>query len=152
MGMVLGTLFWLAILGIVFVAGPWMLTLRLTPEEKRERVNRWLTLWVIKGVAMPMVLWALMNVGLTWALQPFMPQIQAARLRGGSWIPEYAEVLDNGAFVVSSYWCAITLGWVLLSALRNVEAVQRKEFRGLAITCSLLLGVPAVIIGVTGGL
>lgn len=152
MGMVLGMLLWLGLLGTVFVTVPWTLTVRLTPEEKRERVKRWLTSWSLKGLLMPMALWAIMNVGLTWALQPFMPEVQAARLRGGNWFPEYVDVVGNGAFVVSSYWSAVTLGWVLISALRNVDDAQRKEFRGLAITCSLVLGIPAVIIGVTGGL
>src|SRR5579862_844310 len=152
MSLVFGTFLWLLVLGGVFVAVPWMLTLKLTPEEKRERVKHWLTIWTVKGLGMPMVLWALMNIGLSWSLQPFMPEVQAARHRGGSWMPEYVSVLGDGAFVVSSYWCAITLGWALVSALRNVDEAARKEFRGLALTCSLVLGIPAVIIGVSGGL
>jgi hypothetical protein len=34
----------------------------------------------------------LINIGLAWNLQPFMPEVQAARNRGGNWAPEYLRV------------------------------------------------------------
>lgn len=150
MSRVVSTLFWVLV-GSAFVATPWVLTLRLTPEPKQERIKRWLLTWSLKGLLTPIVLWALLNLGLSWMLQPFMPSVQAAQNRGGSWVPQYLEVLGTGVFVASSYWCAVTLGWVLWSGLRTVEEAARKNVRALAITCSLVLGIPAILIGVTGG-
>src|SRR5579864_9192377 len=98
MSVVLGALVWLLLVGTMFVAVPWALTVRLTPEQKRDRVKRWLLRWSLKGLGLPLGLWALMNVGLSWSLQPFMPEVQAARMRGGNWFPEYVEVIGIGAF------------------------------------------------------
>jgi len=44
-----------------------------------------------------------MNVGLSWKLQPFMPQVQAAQNSGMGWIPS-TSCLATGLFVISSYW------------------------------------------------
>jgi hypothetical protein len=152
MGLVLATCVWLLFVGTVFVAGPWILTLRLTPEEKRPRVNRWLISWCSKGVGVPLLVWALMNIGLSWSLQPFMPQVQAARNSGTGWFQEFLGVFDAGALIVGSYWGAVTMAWVLVSALLVVEPKQRRAFQSLAITCVIALCIPAVIIAVTGGL
>ena len=40
----------------------------LTAEDRR-----WLVGWSLKGVLLPFVVWAVMNWGLSWDLQPFIP-------------------------------------------------------------------------------
>jgi hypothetical protein len=151
MSQAIATFFFLTFLSSVFVATPWVLTFPLTPEAKRPRMSRWLLSWTIKGLAVPLVLWATINVGLGWSLQPFMPEIQAARHRGGAWIPVYLAVVAIGLFLVSSYWCAITLGWLLTSAAVGAEKSSRKDFKSLCFTCLLGLSIPAAIVFWLGG-
>jgi hypothetical protein len=152
MGQAIVTFFALLFLGIVFVAIPWVLTFPLTPEAKRGRMSRWLLEWSIKGLAVPVVLWALINVGFSWYLPPFMPQVQAARNSGGSWVPEFLLVAATGLFIISSYWSALTLGWLLTSAARGADEASRKEFKRLFLTCLLGLSIPVALIVVLGGL
>ena len=144
--------FFLLCLGAVFIAGPWLLTLRLTPEAKQKRIVRWLLSWSIKGLAVPLLLWALINIGLAWNLQPFMPEVQAARNRGGNWAPAYLHVLGLGLYFVASYWSTVTLAWVLISAARVVDANARKDFKNLCLTCLLGLCIPSAIIYLIGGI
>jgi hypothetical protein len=139
-------------LSAALVAITWLLTLRLAPEAKQGRFTRWLLGWSIKGLLIPALLWAVLNIGISIYLQPFMPQVQAARNRGGPWEPQYLFVSAEGLVLVSSYWSAMTLGWVLASALRSADAKSREDFRTLGVTCLLGLGIPAGLILFCGGL
>ena len=143
---------WLLSLGIGFAALTWFLTVRLTPENKQDRIRRWLLSWTLRGLALPVLLWAAMNIGLSLSLQPFMPAVQAARNHGGNWVPEYLHVLGDGLIVISSYWCALTLSWLLTSAVRAADPVTRKEFKSLCLTCLLGLSIPAALVAVLGRL
>jgi hypothetical protein len=146
----IGTLFLLC-MGAVFITVPWVLTLRLTPEPKQRRIAHWLLSWSLRGVGIPVLLWSLINIGLAWNLQPFMPEVQAARNRGGNWAPEYLRVLGLGLYFVSSYWSTITLAWVLVSATRAVDNNARKDFQKLCVACLLGLCIPAAIVYLIGG-
>jgi hypothetical protein len=152
MSQAIATFFALLFLGIVFVAIPWVMTFRLTPEAKRGRMFRWLLEWSIKGLVVPVALWAIINVGLSWYLPPFMPEVQAAKNSGGSWVPELLRVAATGLFIISSYWSALTLGWLLTSAARGADEASRKEFKSLCLTCFLGLSIPVGLIVVLGGL
>lgn len=152
MGQAIATFLSLLLLGIVFVAIPWILTLRLTAEAKRERMVRWLLVWVLKGLAAPLALWVILNLGISWDLQPFMPAVQAAKNRGGNWAPEYLRVIGAGLFIISSYWSAITLGWLMVSAGRALDGPARKELRDVYLACLLGLAIPTGLIVLLGGL
>jgi hypothetical protein len=152
MAQAIATFLSLFLLSTVFVAIPWALTLRLTAEEKRARIAHWLVVWLVKGLAVPAALWILINLGLSFELQPFMPAVQAAKNRGGAWTPEYLKVIGAGLFIISSYWSAITLGWVMVSAGRAVEGPARKEIKDVYLACVLGLAIPAGLIVLFGGL
>jgi hypothetical protein len=152
MSQAIATFFALLFLGIVFVAIPWVLSFRLTPEAKRHRMLRWLLAWSIRGLVVPEVIWGIMNVGFSWAVPPFMPEVQEAKNSGGSWVPELLRVAATGLFIISSYWSALTLGWLLISAARGADEGSRKEFKSLCLTCLLALSIPAGAIVVLGGL
>jgi len=92
-----------------------------------------------------------MNVGLSWRLQPFMPQIQAAQNSGLSWFPEWLRVVSAGLFILSTYWSSATLVWVLVNTSRAVDPEPRRDFRSLCLTCCLGLGIPALLIAWLGG-
>jgi len=133
------------------IAAAWLLSLRLTPERKRSKLVRWLTSWSLKGLAVPLVIWGLMNVGLSWNLQPFMPQVQAAQNSGAGWAPEFVRVLANGCFILCSYWMTVTVGWVLASAGGTMDPEPRKDFKALCRICLLGLSIPALVLLLLGG-
>ena len=138
-------------LSALAVCAGWFLSEGLTPERRQPQLRRSLLLWLVKGLLVPLVIWALMNVGLSWHLQPFMPQIQAAKNGGSGWFPVYLRVVANGLFVVSSYWTALTLGWVLVEAGAGTEGEARGQFKALCLTCFIAMIVPALVVVWFGG-
>ena len=143
--------FSLGCLSAVFVAAGCVLTFRFAPERNQRQLIRWLVAWGSRGLLVPAAIWALMNLGISWNLQPFMPEVQAAQVRGGGWFPEFIIALAMGLFVLSSYWSAVTLGWLLVSAFQGAEPEARKDFKALCLTCLLALMIPAVIVFLLGG-
>ncbi len=136
--------------GAAVTAG-WMLSYRLTPERRHPQLRGWLLRWAGKGLLVPLAIWALMNLGLSWKLQPFMPQVQAAQNSGSGWFAEYLRVLAVGLFIISSYWTALTLGWVLVEAGSGSEGKTRSQFKGLCLSCFLAMVVPALLVALLGG-
>src|SRR5437773_2089148 len=141
----------LLFLSIVFVAVGWALAWRLTSEQKRPQLLRWLSGWCIKGLLIPLSLWTVMNLGISWRLQPFMPEIQFAQNNGGEWVPEFFRALAAGLFIVRSYWTAITLGWSLIGASNGLKGEQRANFKALCLTCLAGMCLPAILIVLLGG-
>src|SRR5205823_14113422 len=116
MGQAVGIFISLVFLSGGFLAAGWLLSLRLTAQSNRQQQFRWLAKWFLKGTMLPLVLWVVMNLGISWQLQPFMPSVQAARNSGTGWVPEFLRVIGEGLFVLTSYWAALTLGWGLMKA------------------------------------
>lgn len=144
--------FALSILGFTFIVLAWAMVYRLTPPFRQRQMLRWLLFWSLKGLVLPFALWALINVGLSWDLQPFIPNIQAAQNAGTNWFKPYFRFLGYGAFILSSYWTAITLVWVLWKARVGLEPAQRSDFKGICWTSLVGMALPAVIIILLGGL
>jgi len=141
----------LFLLSTASVTAAWVLTYGLTPERRRPRLLRPLLLWSGKGLLVPLIIWTLMNLGLSWNLQPFMPQIQAARNNGDPWVPEYLRIVAVGLFVISSFWTTVTLAWALLDAGVRAEGEARAYFKALCLTCFIAMAVPALVIVWFGG-
>src|SRR5687767_6824122 len=76
---------------------------RLSRESERRENLRRLVPWLVKGFILPFALWVVMNLGVSWQFQPFMPQVQAAQNSGTSWIPAFLHVITAGLFATSSY-------------------------------------------------
>ncbi len=143
--------FFLVVLSAASVAAGCLLAGSLTPERRRSQRLRGLLPWSAKGLLVPLVLWALMNLGLSWNLQPFMPQVQAAQNSGSGWFPVYLHVLAVGLFVICSYWAAITLAWTVVEAAAATEGETRAQFRALCLTCLVAMAVPALVLLYAGG-
>ena len=143
--------FLLFLLSTVSVIAAWVLSYGLTPERRRAQRLRPLLLWSGKGLLVPLAIWALMNFGLSWNLQPFMPQIQVAVNNGDPWLPEYLHVVAVGLFIISSFWTTMTLAWELLEAARRAEGDTRAHFKALCLTCFIAMIVPALVLVFFGG-
>ncbi len=141
----------LSALGGAFVAAVWALVYRLTPEHRRRQILRWLAAWSLKGVVLPVAFWAIINIGLSFELQPFMPQIQLSRNSGGHWYLPYLRFVGYGIFIITSYWAALTLAWALSRVAAMTEGEGRANFKALSWTCLLGMFIPAAIIQVVGG-
>ncbi len=141
----------LLFLSLVLIGTGWALAWRLAAEQRRSQNLRWLLAWSLKGLLLPLALWTVMNLGISWALQPFMPQVQAAQNRGGNWWPAFLRVAVAGMFIVSSYWTALTLGWGLMTARGGLVGEARSDFKALCWTCFLGMIVPALLVLLLGG-
>ena len=138
-------------LGATLVSAAWMLTIRLAPEPARPEQVRWLRLWLIKGLLVPLIIWAAMNVGLSWSLQPFMPQVQVAQNSGKGWAAAFFQVLLAGLVIMGSTWAAATLGWEVAQAAAGIKGEVRSEFKSLCWTCVLAAALPALGLVYFGG-
>ncbi len=143
--------FLLASLSAGFIALGATMTFRLTPARTQRQILNWLAGWFGKGVVLPLAIWGAMNLGLSWNLPAFMPSVQAIQNSGVSWFPEWLRVTFLGAFIVSSYWAAATLAWVLFTTSYAVDPEARTQFHALCWTCTVGLGIPALLVLLIGG-
>ncbi len=150
MRLALYTLVSLMMISLALVSATCVLTCRLAEEPSRPAFRRWLAAWSFKGLLAPSAIWVIFNLGLTWDLQPLMPSVQAGRI-AGSWVAPFMKTSGVGAFVVSSYWAAATLMWVLAHASRGLKGEQKENFKGLCLTAGLGMGVIALVLFLLGG-
>ncbi len=121
-----------------------MLAYQLVPQAEKNGAVWRLMGWLGKGFALPLAVWALMNVGLSWWLPPFMPRLQFAKNVGKGWEPILVYFLATGFFVISSSWATTTLGWRLGVAWWETKGETRQRYRDLCGTCALFLALPAI--------
>ena len=119
---------------LLFIGGglaamTWLMVRRMTPPTDQAEVQSWLIGWTLKGIAVPFLIWGLMNFGLSWSIQPFMPEVQAALNTPGTFAPAFVVALGSGVFVICSYWAAVTLGWVAFKTARGLSAEAKPHFR-----------------------
>jgi hypothetical protein len=141
----------LSTLSIGIISAVCAMVYRLTPEHRRRSQLRWFVSWFIKGLALPVLLWMIMNIGISWDLQPFMPQIQAAKIAGDPWIFHFLGYVACGLFIVGTYWSALTLGWVLIRGAKGLEGDARSDFKALCMTSLIGMFLPAAGITYLGG-
>jgi len=140
----LATFIWLGFLGAMSVSAGWVALLRLAGGDRRLETFRWLRGWTLKGLLVPLALWAVLNLGLSWDFPAFMPQIQQAQNKGAKWLPVYLRYFGAGVFIVTTYWLAITLGWRLAGISRGLAKPVRQGLANLWWICFLALILPAL--------
>jgi tetratricopeptide (TPR) repeat protein len=114
------------------------------PQELHPFRMDWI--WLGRGLVVPAAIWFLMNVGLSFELQPFMPGIQAAKNSGGDWLFALAVVWTTGLLVIGSVWGAVTMGWVVIGADREIREELRTEYRAVCFTAFAIMILPAAIL------
>ena len=102
--------------------------------------------WLTRGFAVPAIIWFLMNIGISFQLQPFMPAIQFAKNTGGNWFIPFTLVMVRGLILISSVWGAFTLGWALLRVGRNLRDDLKLEFHTVCFTAFAIMFLPAIFL------
>jgi hypothetical protein len=137
------------VLALVSLTG--FMVWRLAPETSRREAVRAELPWALKGLAVPFLIWTLMNFGLSFELQPFMPAVQKAQNSGTGWFFTFLGVAAIGWALIASYWAAITTIWALARAGRAVTKEARSDLRSLALTCLVVTAVPVAWLIWVGG-
>ena len=141
---------------ILFVAAMLALAVyyrkRLFAEEA-DYDTRWLLLWAVKGIALPAVAWAMLNMGnrpVLPALQPLAPPASPGWFGWLIYQIQYVTAQTSPAlFVISSFWAALTLAWFVSAAAWRAE--DREGFAiSCLVWCGLLLPVVALMTWICG--
>lgn len=117
---------------------------RLSPDQEDDDstfVLDWT--WLTRGYVVPVLIWFLMNVGISFHLQPFMPEIQAAKYSGGNWITPLLWVTVKGAILICTFWGAVTLTWLLLRKHSGLAKDAQWDLRVVSFTAIAIMLLPA---------
>ena len=87
--------------------------------------------WATKGLLFPVLLWGVINCGLLPGLPGFILEVVENRSRGGPWAGVLFRSFGPVLFLVSSFWAAVTFGWLL-----SEFTVQADDRRELAVQCA----------------
>ena len=118
---------------------------KLMGNEDRVRGRRWFWKWHIKGVAVPLAIWVFLCAG---AL-PGVPSL-FGRL-GPNPAVTIIKTSAIGLIAISSYWAAMTLAWLVVAVAIRIPEPNRRPWRVLFLTWSvLLLPVAWALIHVAG--
>lgn len=139
----------LVALGLVSLAG--FMIYRLSPAANARATVLAEWPWLVKGFGFPLALWILMNVGLSFRLQPFMPSVQLAQNAGTGWFFAFFGVVSAGLLVIATYWAGVTVGWNVIRASRGIAGETRTDFRALCGTCLIVTALPALWLIWVGG-
>src|SRR5580658_5746228 len=99
---------------------------QLLPPEQNPHLRRWFKNWMFKGLLTPFLLWIIFNSAPWNWLPPLMPGVEFSKIN--CTMPDVMrEGATLGLFVVSTYWAAVTVGWLL--AVLSRQAADPIQFR-----------------------
>ena len=137
---------------ILFVAGMIAIVVHYWTKlvaDDEEHDRRWLAKWTIAGIALPALAWVMMNVGnrpVMPALIPVMPPAKGGA--SGQWVFGLSYIATQTApalCVISSFWAALTLGWMAMVGSRRMGAGT--GFTRASVTwCSLFIICMALLV------
>jgi hypothetical protein len=119
-----------------FTAIVWQYWEQLMGEEIATG-RRWFWLWYLKGVATPIGIWILFGAGGLPGLPSLLGQTQPGIL--GSAL----EASAVGIIVISSYWAAVTVGWLLVTLAGRIPDENLSRWRQQMLVWS----VPLLLVG-----
>jgi tetratricopeptide (TPR) repeat protein len=120
----------------------WDFCQRLPPEQS-PLLRRWFKGWMLKGLLTPFLLWMIFDSAAWNWLPPLMPAVQFAKMNG-DW-PEIMEyVVTLGLFVISTYWAAVTVAWLLVVLSR--QTAHPRQWRNCFLFWSAILGPLAALL------
>jgi hypothetical protein len=98
--------------------------------------------WLVKGIALPIVVWALINCGLFPGVPILLRRVAEAMAAKGNWFEPLTLGIAAGLLVIGTYWSGLTMAWLMTNYYQAAE--DKKEFRGVAL---FWLGVIAPFAG-----
>lgn len=124
--------YWRRLLGVEELVG----------EEWRDFLR-----WLGMGLATPVLLWIVFNVG--WFGGPVWPYVRPVSMGLGKWWDSFRLMAGGGLFFVSSYWAGVSLLQLLWRAKDLTEAPEKFRRRGR--TAAFILVPIAIAMIVFGG-
>ena len=106
-------------------------------EAERPAVRRQFLAWAAKGLSVPLVVWVIINCGVLPGMPILLPGIALAKSRGGDWMRLLAQSCAPVMLITSSYWAALTFGW--LQAVIAGRVQDRQEYKAAVIFWAVLL-------------
>jgi hypothetical protein len=111
-------------------------------ENRRVFKQSEFVLWAVKGLAVPTLLWILMN----WSFGPFTTEVNIAKNIA------LLKAIGTGMIVLASWWLALSLGWLLWVVKKDLPDENRAAFKSHAIFWAFV-SVPVIgLIMLLGGL
>ena len=96
--------------------------------------------WAIRGLGVPALCWILMNAGVVGSSGPYIPEVSLAKNAGGSrWIDPMLDYAGLGLMVVSFWWLALSLIWLVCVLIKNIPDDNRADFKGCAMFWSFIM-------------
>lgn len=106
--------------------------------------RRWLINWSIKGLALPILAWIILNSGHTPVMPPIVKLIVAKPRAIDRLIMFWAQI-GPALVAVGSNWAALTMGWFVVGITKRVE--DRKAFMlSSLVICTLLSPLVALMV------
>ena len=125
---------------------------RFAGERDRVKNLRWLLPWSVKGLLVPLALWMVMNLGISWETPAVhAPGAKRAKRRRQLAADLSSDAVVAGLFAISSYWAAVTLGWTLYQANAGLAGEARSNFRSLCQASLAGMFLPALGLVLLGG-
>lgn len=85
-----------------------------------EYSRSWFLRWVRRGVAAPILVWVLLNIGKMPVMPPLTHHIGVIR-GNGAWFAALAAQTLLATLVIVSSWAALTFGWFLTSLFKRAR-------------------------------
>jgi hypothetical protein len=108
--------------------------------------RRQFLVWSFKGMAAPLCIWMLVNVGVSTRFPPVLAWIEAAKSHGGHWVSAWLALVPPTLFVLSSYWAAATFIWLVSAHVIELECDRRDLIASIVLWSALLSPVLALIL------
>src|SRR5260221_14413502 len=116
---------------------------------EQEGSRRWLWDWVWKGLGVPIFVWLAWNFGMLPGLPPVIAQMAQIQPGSPGWTQAFLVFTAVALFVISSYWTALSLAWLLFVVVQRAEL--RKDVIEAGTLWSLLMGPLALLITYVSG-
>lgn len=100
--------------------------------------------WLIKGLAVPMFIWAAVNLGIFRAFPAFVPEIVEAQAHHQPWFLYWMYGVIAGAVVVSFAWAALTYAWLFTMIAGRVQ--EKFEFYVTSTLVGCISGSAALVL------
>src|SRR5260221_12249231 len=94
--------------------------------------RRQFIIWSFKGMIIPLLVWMVLNAGISTRFPPVLASIEAAKTHGGRWVAAWLALVPPALFILSSYWAAATFLWLVATHVIEWECDRRDLIASMA--------------------